>query len=92
MLKFFISSTFRDMMRERDMLRNNVFPVLNQDAHTFGETISFCDLRWGVDTKDLDEYESSKHVIQTCLNEIDKSQYMIVFLGSRFPLPLWLWL
>jgi len=84
MLKFFISSTFRDMMRERDMLRNNVFPVLNQDAHTFGETISFCDLRWGVDTKDLDEYESSKHVIQTCLNEIDKSQYMIVFLGSRY--------
>lgn len=84
MLKFFVSSTFRDMMSERDMLRNSVYPVLNQEVHSFGETVSFCDLRWGIDTKDLNEHESSKHVIQTCLNEIDKSQYMIVFLGSRY--------
>lgn len=84
MLKFFVSSTFRDMMCERDMLRNSVYPVLNQEAHSFGETVSFCDLRWGIDTKDLNEYESSNYVIQTCLDEIDKSQYMIVFLGSRY--------
>ena len=53
MLKFFVSSTFRDMMSERDMLRNSVYPVLNQEVHSFGETVSFCDLRWGIDTKDL---------------------------------------
>lgn len=84
MIQFFISSTFRDMMHERDLLRKKVFPMLNKRAQQFGDSVSFCDLRWGVDTTDLEEKHSDRKVLSACLNEIDRSQYMMVFLGSRY--------
>lgn len=84
MIQFFISSTFKDMMQERDLVRKKVYPNIKEAVHLFGETAYFCDLRWGVDTRDMSNKASSYHVINTCLNEIDKSEYMLVFLGSRY--------
>ena len=52
MKSIFVSSTFRDMQAERDVLKSKVQPMLNDIARQYGESISFSDLRWGVDTSE----------------------------------------
>ena len=85
MKSIFVSSTFRDFQQERDILRDRVLPRLNQEAKAYGESVSFCDLRWGIDTSYEDEEDSSKKILSVCLNEIDRSRpYMIVMLGQRY--------
>lgn len=85
MIRFFVSSTFVDMNNERDTLQQIVFPEINKIAKNYGETVSFCDLRWGVDTSELESDDGSKKVLSTCLDEIDDcSPYMIVLLGERY--------
>lgn len=46
-IRVFISSTFKDMQEERNHLVNNIFPLLRQEAHKRGCTITEVDLRWG---------------------------------------------
>lgn len=84
MKNIFVSSTFRDFHRERDLLRNSVLPEINRMAKRYGETVNFCDLRWGIDTEE--EYENATtKVLSSCLDEIDRARpYMIVFLGDRY--------
>lgn len=86
MKSIFVSSTFKDFQQERDILHDQVLPLLNEQARKYGESVSFCDLRWGVDTSNaVDEDESSEKVLSVCLNEIDRSRpYMIVLVGERY--------
>ena len=82
---FFVSSTFSDMHFERDAIRDKITPKLNEVAQNYGEYISFCDLRWGVNTEYLDSDEGMRKVLRVCLREIDRCQpYMIVILGNRY--------
>ncbi len=81
----FVSSTFIDMQAERDMLAERVLPAINQEAKQYGESVAFCDLRWGIHTGGLDEEASGKKILNACLYEIDHCRpYMIVFLGERY--------
>ena len=81
----FVSSTFKDMQFERDNLKSKVAPRLDAFLSTYGEKIHFGDLRWGVNTSELDEEESNKKVLKVCLDEIDNCKpYMIVFIGERY--------
>ena len=50
MQKIFISSTFRDMQVERDVIHTIVIPKLRLIAQKYGEDVEVCDLRWGVNT------------------------------------------
>ena len=85
MKTIFISSTFKDMHFERDIIHEKVMPELNEYAARYGESVSFCDLRWGVNTGDLENEEGSKKVLSVCLDEIDRCRpYMIVILGERY--------
>ncbi len=85
MKTIFISSTFKDMHFERDIIHEKVMPELNEYAARYGESVSFCDLRWGVNTGDLENEEGSKKVLAVCLDEIDRCRpYMIVILGERY--------
>ncbi len=86
MKTIFVSSTFRDFQQERDALHDKILPVLNAQSRRYGEEVSFCDLRWGVDTSnEKDEEESSAKVLSVCMNEIDRSRpYMLVLLGERY--------
>lgn len=86
MKTIFVSSTFRDFQQERDVLHDKVLPFLNEKAKVYGESVSFCDLRWGVDTSgEENEDESSAKVLSVCMNEIDRSRpYMLVLLGERY--------
>lgn len=83
--KIFISSTFKDMDLERDILKNTVIPALNLKYK--GKHIDFqaVDLRYGIDTTKLTEAEASKKVVRMCLNTIDQCRpFFIGFVGSRY--------
>lgn len=81
----FVSSTFRDMQFERDMIAIRVLPELNEFAARYGASVSFTDLRWGINTGELDEIESARKVLSVCLDEIDASKpYLLVLLGDRY--------
>lgn len=85
MKTYFVSSTFRDMQFERDALHTTVSPYINGIGADYGERIDFCDLRWGIDTSDMDSEEGNAKVLDVCLNEIDRCRpCMIVLLGERY--------
>jgi hypothetical protein len=80
-IRVFISSTFRDMMAEREYLLKNIFPKLRKLCREKGYDFTEVDLRWGI-TKE--ESENGK-VIEICLNEIDQSRpYFIGMIGERY--------
>jgi hypothetical protein len=80
-IRVFISSTFRDMMNEREYIVKNVFPKLRKKYKDRAVTITEVDLRWGV----LEEESENGKVIDICLSEIDKSRpYFIGLLGERY--------
>lgn len=81
----FISSTFRDMQAERDALAQIVLPDIAAEAAKHQDDIDFIDLRWGVDTTELESEDGAKKVLSVCLDEIEHSRpYMIVLLGDRY--------
>ncbi|MCM1044207.1 MAG: DUF4062 domain-containing protein [Candidatus Gastranaerophilales bacterium] len=85
MKTIFVSSTFKDMHYERDAIRDITAPSLNEEAKKHGDEVDFCDLRWGINTGDLDTEEGSRKVLDVCLDEIDRSQPpMVVLLGYRY--------
>ena len=85
MKTIFVSSTFKDMHFERDAIQEITVPLLKEKALKFGESVSFCDLRWGINTADLDSEEGSFKVLDVCLDEIDRCKPpMVVILGDRY--------
>ena len=85
MKSIFISSTFRDMQAERDALAQIVLPDVAAEAAKHQEDIDFIDLRWGVDTTELESEEGARKVLSVCLDEIEHARpYMIVLLGERY--------
>ena len=81
----FVSSTFKDMHFERDAIQEITLPILRSEATQHGQSVSFCDLRWGINTSDLDSEEGSRKVLDVCLDEIDRCKPpMIVILGDRY--------
>lgn len=83
MSSIFISSTFRDFQAERDGLNKIILPRLNSEARKYGESVDFCDLRWGIDT--TDEALSAQKIISVCFDEIDRADpYMVILIGSRY--------
>lgn len=81
----FVSSTFRDMQQERDVLQNLVLPRIKNLAKQYGKSIDLCDLRWGVNTLGMSEAESTAKVLQVCFDEIDKARpFFIAILGDTY--------
>ena len=85
MKSVFVSSTFRDMNFERDVLNRNVSPKINYFLSACNESIRILDLRWGVDTSDMSEQEASERVLTACFDAIDNClPYIVVLLGDRY--------
>ena len=85
MRKIFVSSTFNDMHAERDAIASIAEPILRERAGRHGDSVSFCDLRWGVDTAMLDGDEASRKVLDICLEEIDRAEEpLVVIIGDRY--------
>ena len=70
---------------ERDALKSKLTPLLSQLLFPYGESVDLIDLRWGVDTSQLEDEESNKKVLKVCLDEIDEAKpYIIVLIGERY--------
>lgn len=88
-VKVFLSSTFKDMNAERDVLIKNVFPRLREWAYDkLNVRIQEIDLRWGV----TEEQVKRGQVLDVCLEGIDECKpYFLSILGKRYgwiPAPL----
>ncbi len=70
----FISSTFRDMDFERDLIKYKVIPMLNQHFSDRFVEIQAVDLRMGVNTEKMSEEESARKVLNVCAGSIDESR------------------
>lgn len=77
-VRVFISSTFKDMHAERDILTRYVFPELRQRAKSLFVNLYQIDLRWGIA-----ESQSNQSVF-LCLNEVYRSDYLIGIVGERY--------
>ena len=81
----FISSTFKDMHAERDMLHLRILPEVQAFAWEYGSKIGLRDLRWGIDTSDMNEEDACNKILSICNEEIDNCEpYMVVLLGMRY--------
>ena len=90
-IKFFISSTFKDFLKERNALQNFVFPRLKKLCQKEGFGFQPVDLRWGVTPESSDDNQT----MNFCLNEVKRCSSepkpnLLVLLGQRYgwgPLP-----
>ncbi|MBD3190406.1 MAG: DUF4062 domain-containing protein [Candidatus Heimdallarchaeota archaeon] len=84
--RVFFSSTFSDMVAERNALQERVFPELKKLCAAHGATFQPIDLRWGI----LEEAANNQKTMQICLEEIRRCQKLtpkpnfIVMLGERY--------
>ena len=80
-IRVFISSTFKDMKEERDVLVKFIFPKLQKLCEQRFVPWSYVDLRWGV----TDEQVAEGKVLPLCLEEIKRCRpYFIGILGERY--------
>lgn len=81
----FLSSTFADMQKERDLIREKIAPDLTDFTQRYGVNLEFVDLRWGIDTGSIDENEANSKILRTCFDEIKRTRpFFIVLLGERY--------
>ena len=80
-VRVFISSTFRDMQKERDYLVKFTFPELRKRCRQRGVELTEVDLRWGI----TEEQAERGEVLPLCLSEIDNCRpYFVGILGERY--------
>ena len=77
--KVFISSTFRDLDKERDYIVKSIFPRIINELN--GKLVQEVDLRWGI----TEEQASSGLVVDLCLRYLINSKpFIIGILGERY--------
>ena len=90
--RVFVSSTFSDLVAERNALQEHVFPRLREFCQKRGARFQAIDLRWGVS----EEAALDQQTMNICLEELRRCQRtsprpnFIVLLGQRYgwcPLP-----
>ena len=90
----FISSTFKDMDVERDVIKFEIIPDINRRFRSRGVELQAIDLRLGVNTEGMDEESSAGKVLDVCAKGIDSARpFFIGLVGSRYgwipPLERW---
>lgn len=84
--RIFVSSTFADLVAERNALQEHVFPLLRDFCMQHGTRFQAIDLRWGVS----EEAGLDQQTINICLDEIERCRNtsprpnFIVLLGDRY--------
>eukprot|EP00026_Physarum_polycephalum_P000354 Phypoly_transcript_00354.p1 GENE.Phypoly_transcript_00354~~Phypoly_transcript_00354.p1 ORF type:complete len:1644 (+),score=368.57 Phypoly_transcript_00354:104-5035(+) len=80
-MRVFVSSTFLDMRKEREVLTQEVFPYIRRFCHERNVLFSYVDLRWGIPTEEV----AGGKTISLCLDEVDACRpYFIGILGERY--------
>ncbi|MGA7075061.1 MAG: DUF4062 domain-containing protein, partial [Halobacteriota archaeon] len=84
--RVFVSSTFSDLIEERNALQRNVFPRLRALCQEHGCRFQAIDLRWGV----REEAALDQQTMRICTEEIERCQHtelkpnFVVLLGDRY--------
>ncbi len=89
--RLFVSSTFNDFRREREVLQTRVFPEIRRYCAAHNYSFQPIDLRWGVS----DETQLDQKTLELCLNEVRACKSHIhpnflIMIGDRYgwvPLP-----
>ena len=80
-VRVFISSTFKDMIADRDELMAQTWPALRSLCRERSVEFVEVDLRWGI----TEEQSQRKETVQYCLDEIKRCRpYFIGLLGERY--------
>ena len=80
-IRVFISSTFLDMMQERDVLMTHTWPALRRICAERHVELVEVDLRWGIS----EQQSIRKETLKLCLDEINASRpFFIGLLGERY--------
>lgn len=80
-VRVFISSTFSDMERERDIIVYSVFPRLRQEFSSQMIDVNEVDLRWGIPEEDS---ENSK-ILEICIGEVLHCfPFFVGIVGQRY--------
>ncbi|XP_014669734.1 PREDICTED: telomerase protein component 1-like [Priapulus caudatus] len=79
-IRVFISSTFKDMHGERDLLTRFVFPELRARARERFVNVYEVDLRWGISETAATDTGS----LELCLSEASQCQLFVGMLGERY--------
>jgi hypothetical protein len=80
-IRIFVSSTFRDMHAEREVLVKRVFPQLRKLCESRGVAFHEVDLRWGISDEQLAEGQ----ILPICLAEVERCRpFFIGLLGQRY--------
>lgn len=80
-IRVFVSSTFNDLMVERDFLVKKIFPRIRKFCQERDIEFIDIDLRWGI----TEEESMQGKVVEICLKEIERSRpYFIGILGDRY--------
>jgi tetratricopeptide (TPR) repeat protein len=80
-IRVFLSSTFRDMHGEREVLIKHVLPQLRKRCEARGVSFTEVDLRWGI----TEAQAECGEVLPVCLAEIDRCRpFFIGLLGERY--------
>lgn len=91
-IRLFVSSTFEDMVLERNILQKSVFPRISKLCQSKGWIFEDIDLRWGISQ----EASQQQKTMQICLEELKRCQRFspkpnfLILLGDRsgwIPLP-----
>ncbi len=84
--RIFVSSTFEDMINERNKLHEKVFPKLRELCLLHGARFQAIDLRWGVRREAALDHKA----LEICMEEIKRCQNVnprpnfIILLGNRY--------
>jgi hypothetical protein len=84
--RLFVSSTFSDLVAERNALQEHVFPRLREFCQKRGARFQALDLRWGV----AKEAALDQRTLNICLKELRRCQRttprpkFIVLPGQRY--------
>ena len=86
MIKFFISSTFIDMIDEREVIHSRIYPLMREYGLKRGINVDICDLRWGIYIdRNWDEEKLTKEIMNVCFGELeDCKPYLITIIGNRY--------
>lgn len=85
-IRIFISSTFEDMKRERDIIQQKIYPGLLEEYVHKGWQIEFVDLRWGISK----EAGVSQKTMRICKEELERCQRIsprpnfLILSGQRY--------
>ncbi|XP_023230818.1 telomerase protein component 1-like [Centruroides sculpturatus] len=79
-VRIFISSTFKDMHGERDLIVRFIIPELRVRAKTLNVNIQEVDLRWGITEAESNNSKS----LEICLSEVARCEYFLGILGERY--------